>query len=101
MDKLKAKHALRFLIVGGGTAGLSCAIGLARAGHKVTVFEQTDGTRRVGGLVLMYVRWLTRLRAECGSPALSAVHDARAAALGHVGGEAGQRGGDDVEVALP
>lgn len=46
-SQVQAQHTLRFLIVGGGIAGLSCAIALRRAGHVVQVFEQSDGTFRV------------------------------------------------------
>ena len=35
-------------VVGGGIAGLRCALALARAGEKVTIFESSDG---VGGRV--------------------------------------------------
>jgi len=38
----------RIAIVGSGPAGLACAQQLARAGHRVTVFERSD---RIGGLL--------------------------------------------------
>jgi len=38
----------RVVVVGSGPAGLACAQQLARAGHKVTLFEKND---RVGGLL--------------------------------------------------
>src|SRR5205823_10924580 len=40
----------RVAVVGSGPSGLACAQQLARAGHRVTLFERSD---RVGGL-LMY-----------------------------------------------
>ena len=42
------KTGKRVAIVGSGPAGLACAQQLARAGHRVTVFEKQD---RVGGLL--------------------------------------------------
>ena len=33
---------IEFIIVGGSICGLSCAIALSRAGHKVTVFDFID-----------------------------------------------------------
>jgi hypothetical protein len=43
----KAQHRLRILVVGGSIAGLGCAYTLAKAGHEVVVFEQSDGVWRV------------------------------------------------------
>ena len=37
-----AKTALEIALVGGGLGGLTAALCLANAGHRVTVFEQTD-----------------------------------------------------------
>ncbi|KAH9930064.1 FAD/NAD-P-binding domain-containing protein [Fomitopsis serialis] len=39
----KASLQIRFVVVGGGIAALASAIGLARAGHEVTVLEKSDG----------------------------------------------------------
>ncbi|KAG2147794.1 uncharacterized protein EDB93DRAFT_1146710 [Suillus bovinus] len=36
----KAELTINFLVVGGGIAGLSCAIALRRVGHRVVVLEQ-------------------------------------------------------------
>ncbi|KAF8071521.1 hypothetical protein FPV67DRAFT_878314 [Lyophyllum atratum] len=38
----QAKLSVDFLIVGGGVAGLACAVALRRVGHRVTVLEQDD-----------------------------------------------------------
>lgn len=43
-----ARTDRRAAVVGSGPAGLACAQQLARAGHRVTVFEKAD---RVGGLL--------------------------------------------------
>ncbi len=42
-----------FAIVGAGTAGLATAIGLCRAGHRVTVFEAFDDPEPVGAGLLI------------------------------------------------
>ncbi len=42
------KTGKKIAVVGSGPAGLACAQQLARAGHKVTVFEKND---RIGGLL--------------------------------------------------
>jgi NADPH-dependent glutamate synthase beta subunit-like oxidoreductase len=36
----KASLRIRFVIVGGGAAGLSCAVALRRVGHEVIVLEK-------------------------------------------------------------
>ncbi|CCL99274.1 uncharacterized protein FIBRA_01289 [Fibroporia radiculosa] len=44
----KASLSIDFLIVGGGVAGLTSAIALTRAGHRVLVLEKGDGTSNTG-----------------------------------------------------
>ncbi|EJF57123.1 FAD/NAD(P)-binding domain-containing protein [Dichomitus squalens LYAD-421 SS1] len=39
---LQALLPINFLIIGGGIAGLACALALRRVGHRVTVLERTD-----------------------------------------------------------
>jgi len=43
----RASLSLRFVIVGGSIAGLSCAYNLQRVGHSVLVLEQGDGEVKV------------------------------------------------------
>uniref|UniRef100_A0A060TFY0 ARAD1D18392p n=1 Tax=Blastobotrys adeninivorans TaxID=409370 RepID=A0A060TFY0_BLAAD len=43
-----AKEQLSFLIIGAGLGGLAAAIGLTRAGHKVTVLEQAPQIGEIG-----------------------------------------------------
>lgn len=38
-----------FIIIGGGIAGLACALALRRIGHRVLVLEKDDGTDQVAG----------------------------------------------------
>jgi heterodisulfide reductase subunit A-like polyferredoxin len=39
---LQAELTISFLLVGGGIAGLACAIALRRVGHHVVVLEQSS-----------------------------------------------------------
>ncbi|EGN94432.1 hypothetical protein SERLA73DRAFT_114656 [Serpula lacrymans var. lacrymans S7.3] len=49
MTSRRPSHSLRFIIVGGSIAGLSCAYALREVGHQVLVLEQSDGTYRSHG----------------------------------------------------
>lgn len=52
----------RFGIVGFGTAGITAALFLARAGHKVTVFERFPEPRAVGAGILLQPTGMEVLR---------------------------------------
>ncbi|KDQ52199.1 hypothetical protein JAAARDRAFT_484802 [Jaapia argillacea MUCL 33604] len=68
--KAKAALSIRFVIVGGGMAGLACAYTLSEAGHDVLVLEQSDGKFRSDGGIRSPPN-MTRLLYEWGlGPAL-------------------------------
>ena len=46
IEKTQKNSTRKVVIIGGGFAGLSCAIGLAKQGHQVTVFEREKSTKR-------------------------------------------------------
>lgn len=50
----KAAFPLKFVIVGGGIAGLACAYTLQCAGHTVRVLEKSDDLRKVGHCVHLF-----------------------------------------------
>lgn len=58
----KSKH-LTIGIVGAGTAGLACAIALARLGHAVTVFEKHASLRPLGAGLLIQPQGIAALEA--------------------------------------
>jgi hypothetical protein len=45
---VQAAFSIDFLVVGGGLAGLACAIALSRVGHRVLVLEQDIEDEQVG-----------------------------------------------------
>ena len=58
----KSNH-LTIGIVGAGTAGLACAIALARLGHAVTVFEKHASLRPLGAGLLIQPQGIAALEA--------------------------------------
>jgi glutamate synthase (NADPH) small chain len=61
------KTGKKVAVVGSGPSGLACAQQLARAGHRVTLFERSD---RVGGLLMYGIpdfkleKWIVNRRLE-------------------------------------
>ena len=47
-----AEFGLRIAIIGAGLGGLAAAIGIARAGHEVTIIEQAPLLGEVGSHLL-------------------------------------------------
>jgi monoamine oxidase len=64
LPALRPAPPQRVLVVGGGLAGLSCGLDLARAGHGVTVLEASG---RAGGRVLTVRGFRDRQWAEAGA----------------------------------
>ncbi|KAK7062062.1 FAD-binding-3 domain-containing protein [Favolaschia claudopus] len=46
-----APLSLKFIVVGGGIAGLACGYALRSAGHEVTILEKSDGKTKTGGSI--------------------------------------------------
>jgi salicylate hydroxylase len=66
IDINKLENSMRLIVVGAGIAGLAAAVGLRRAGHKVTVVERAPVLGEVGAGVVLgphAMRCLDRLGA--------------------------------------
>lgn len=61
---LQASLPIDFLIVGGGIAGLACAIALRRVGHRAVVLERDGGFASVCILLQCYTPVLTMFLKE-------------------------------------
>lgn len=46
-DRRQSGVKIKFLVVGGGIAGVACAYALRRSGHEVHVVEEADGLGQV------------------------------------------------------
>lgn len=44
---MQASMKIKFLVVGGGIAGMACAYALRRSGHEVHVVEEAKGLAQV------------------------------------------------------
>jgi heterodisulfide reductase subunit A-like polyferredoxin len=59
----KAALQIRFVIVGGGAAGLSCAVALRRVGHEVIVLEKGPnfiGVRTLFTPAIPFAQWIAQ-----------------------------------------
>lgn len=81
----KAQYRLRILVVGGSIAGLGCAYTLAKAGHDVIVFEQSDGVWRVSFLQSLIVACCTEYSWFKGPSGLSQIPPNETLLLGRWG----------------
>jgi monoamine oxidase len=73
---------LRFIVVGGSIAGVSCAYALQEAGHQVMVLEQSDGRQKVCDHLRPFNRVMDGSYVESRRNTISTQYDAFAGSMG-------------------